>query len=129
MGKTLKMRISGSGIADNGLDEIKAMQKLLAPLQVGDEYGNLTNLKEVSYHDLVTTMDDIRQLDLTMAESAISCLHDALLGVAKGRITPEEVADFFWSYDLEKATFIGGVIKFDEPENIPPHPIEEAQHG
>lgn len=58
------------------------------------------------------------------AESAISCLHDALLAVAKGMITPQQVRDFFWARDLDEATFHGGVLDFkatDAATQEPPH--------
>lgn len=48
--------------------------------------------------------------ELWQAKTAISCLHDALLAVARGIMSPSDVAGFFWSGDLEKATYIGGVI-------------------
>lgn len=47
------------------------------------------------------------------AEAAISCLHDALLAVAKDRITPQEVRDYFWSSGLDDAQYIGGVLNFN----------------
>lgn len=52
--------------------------------------------------------------ELYNARMAISCLHDALLAVAKGLMTPEEVKDFFWQHDLETSEMIGGVLKFEE---------------
>lgn len=48
------------------------------------------------------------------AEGAIRCFHDMLLAVAKGMVTPEQVKDFFWQHDLDKAKFFGGVLKFEE---------------
>ncbi len=52
---------------------------------------------------------------------AISCLHDALLAVAQGKMTPDQVKDFFWAYNFEQAKFIGGVLVFTElPTSAPP---------
>ena len=76
----MKMRISGSGIARNGMDAIK------------------------------------RRRELYNAKSAISALHDALLAVARGKITPAEARDFFWRDDLDEARFFGDVLAFDEKE-------------
>ncbi len=82
------MRISGSGIAHNGMNAIK------------------------------------RRRELWHAESAISALHDALLAVAKGILSPEEARDFFWHGDsFDDARFFGGVIKF-EPK-APESPADE----
>lgn len=72
------MRISGSGIARNGLRSLKVRK------------------------------------ELSLAKDAISCLHDALLAVAKGMITPEQAQKFFWHNDLGSAHFIGGVLTFSE---------------
>lgn len=52
--------------------------------------------------------------ELYNAKAAISCLHDALLAVAKGMLSAEEVKDFFWHTDIESAEFIGGVLKFQK---------------
>lgn len=68
------MRISGSGIARNGMDAIK------------------------------------RRSNLYDARAAISCLHDALLAVAQGKITPDQVRDFFWKNDLAEARYFGDVL-------------------
>lgn len=46
------------------------------------------------------------------ATAAISCLHDALLAVAQGKITPEQVREFFWNHDLADAKYIGTVLDF-----------------
>jgi hypothetical protein len=55
-----------------------------------------------------------RRREMWMASDAISCLHDALLAVAKGDITPDQVRAFFWpGDDLDRAEFIGGVISFE----------------
>lgn len=73
------MRISGSGIARNGMDAIK------------------------------------RRRDLYSAKSAISALHDGLLAVVKGDITPEQARDFFWHGEsLSDAKFFGDVLSFEE---------------
>jgi hypothetical protein len=72
----IKLRISGSGIAHNGIRAIGGREELYA------------------------------------ATSAISCLHDALLAVAKGTVTPAEIQDFFWHRDLDQAEFFGDVISF-----------------
>jgi hypothetical protein len=59
----------------------------------------------------------IRQrCELYHAKAAISCFHDALLAVALGKITPEQVKEFFWGNDLERTEFIGGVLYFEEKE-------------
>lgn len=50
------------------------------------------------------------------AANAISCLHDVLLAVARDRVTSAEVRDFLWDNDLATAKYIGGVVKFEEPE-------------
>lgn len=56
-----------------------------------------------------------RRRELWMASDAISCLHDALLAVARGDITPDRVREFFWSgEDIKAAKFIGGVLSFEE---------------
>lgn len=56
-----------------------------------------------------------RRRDLWMASDAISALHDALLAVAKGDITPDQVRDFFWhGDDIQGAEFIGGVVSFEK---------------
>ena len=56
-----------------------------------------------------------RRRELHTASDAISCLHDALLAVAKGTITPDQVREFFWhGQDLGQAEFIGGVLSFEE---------------
>jgi len=68
------MRISGSGIARNGMDALK------------------------------------RRRDLYNAHAAISCLHDALLAVAQGKITPDQVREFFWRHDLAEAQYFGDVL-------------------
>lgn len=77
------MRISGTGLAHNGINAINKRRKM------------------------------------HMAKSAISAFHDALLAVALGTITPEEVKDFFWKHDLKEAKYYGDVLKFtpDEPDN------------
>lgn len=59
------------------------------------------------------------------AENAISCLHDALLAVAKGMLTPQQVRDFFWARDLDEAKFHGGVLAFDEEDATSPEPTEQ----
>lgn len=130
MGKTYQMKISGSGIADNGIDQIHEMQNLIKRLGEEDEDGEMPELDDIPRRDLVTFAEDLRELELGTAESAISCLHDALLAVAKGMLTPAQVKDFFWAHDLDKSTFIGGVLKFTEkePERVPEHPIQAAQH-
>jgi len=73
----VKMRISGSGIARNGLRSVKERKELY------------------------------------IARDAISCLHDALLAVARGRISPDDVKSFFWLHDLDTAEYIGGLLSFD----------------
>lgn len=55
------------------------------------------------------------------AHAAISGLHDALLAVAKGDITPEQVREFFWKNDLAEAKYLGDVLSF-EPEKCCPWP-------
>lgn len=47
------------------------------------------------------------------AHAAISCLHDALLAVVKGDITPEQAREFFWKNDLADAKYIGDVVSFE----------------
>ena len=54
--------------------------------------------------------------ELYDAHAAISCLHDALLAVARGQITPAEVREFFWPNDLNEAEYIGSVLSFHEKE-------------
>lgn len=90
-----KMRISGSGIANNGL---RALKECCEHLEDG---GDPAAVKEDGM--------------LYDAEAAISCLHDALLAVAQEKITPEQVRDFFWwKDDMSQQEYIGGVLKFDE---------------
>lgn len=55
------------------------------------------------------------------ARAAISCFHDALLAVARGVITPEEVKDFFWKNDLDKATYYDTVVTFGAKPEVNPH--------
>lgn len=60
-----------------------------------------------------------RRRELWMASNAISALHDGLLAVAKGDITPDQVREFFWNGDaLAEAEFIGGVISFEPKGDI-----------
>lgn len=77
MGQVFGMKISGSGIASNGMRSIQ------------------------------------RRREMWQARAAISCLHDALLAVAKGQVTPDQIRDFFWSSDIEMAKPYGDVIKFE----------------
>lgn len=61
-----------------------------------------------------------RRSQLWMASDAISCLHDALLAVAKGTITPDQVRDFFWHGEaIATAEFIGDVVTFEEKAESP----------
>lgn len=61
-----------------------------------------------------------RRRDLYLASSAISALHDALLAVAQGRITPDQVRDFFWhGEDIARAEYFGDVLCFDEKRETP----------
>jgi len=61
-----------------------------------------------------------RRRDMWMAADAISALHDGLLAVAKGDITPDQVRDFFWHGDaIESAEFIGDVLAFEEKKEVP----------
>ena len=63
-----------------------------------------------------------------MAADAISCLHDALLAVAKGKITPDQVRDFFWHGETFKdAEFIGGVLSFQAKQNGAAAPFHFGQ--
>lgn len=78
--ESFTVRISGSGIARNGMSAIKTRREM--------------------YN----------------ARAAISCLHDALLAVAKGKITPEQVREFFWRDDMAEAQFYGDVLSLDEEE-------------
>ena len=56
-----------------------------------------------------------RRRELHHADIAISILHDALLAVAKGDITPEKVRDFFWLGEaLGRAEYFGDAIEFTE---------------
>lgn len=57
-----------------------------------------------------------KRRNLQYGRDCISCLHDALLAVAKGIITPEEVKGFFFDGNTNKADFIGGVLEFTEEE-------------
>jgi hypothetical protein len=80
----LKVRISGSGIARNGMDALK------------------------------------RRSSLYDAKAAISALHDGLLAVAKGDITPDQVRDFFWKGDeIKEAQFFGDVLSFEKTAEEP----------
>lgn len=60
--------------------------------------------------------DAIKQRrDLRMAADAISCLHDALLAVAQGKITPDQVRDFFWHGEaIGSAEYFGDVLDLSE---------------
>lgn len=56
-----------------------------------------------------------RRRDLYLASSAISCLHDALLAVAQGKITPAQVRDFFWhAEDIGSVPYFGDVLDLSE---------------
>lgn len=77
----MRIRISGSGIARNGMNAIKRRSRL---------------------YD---------------AEAAISALHDGLLAVARGDITPDEVRDFFWQNDLADARMFGDVLLLEKEES------------
>lgn len=65
-----------------------------------------------------TGLDAIkRRRDLHHASAAISALHDALLAVAQGKITPDEVRDFFWhNTDVSRAVYFGDVLSFEKTE-------------
>ena len=76
----VKMRISGTGIALNGMRAIKERRSLQD------------------------------------AKDAISCLHDALLAVARGKITCDEVRDFFWHRDVDDAKYFDTVVTFEEKD-------------
>ena len=54
--------------------------------------------------------------ELYDAKAAISCLHDALLAVAKGDITPDQVREFFWKHDLDEAKYHGMVLSLERSE-------------
>ncbi len=67
------------------------------------------------FFDLGVGMNAIKtRREMYNAKSAISCLHDALLAVAKGKITPEQVKEFFWRDDLNEARFFGDVLDLSE---------------
>lgn len=55
--------------------------------------------------------------ELYDAEAAISCLHDALLAVAKGDIDAGQVREFFWKNDLAEAKYHGGALDFTVKES------------
>lgn len=56
-----------------------------------------------------------RRKELYLASAAIGCLHDALLAVVQGKITPEQARDFFWhNEDIGSVEFFGDVLGFDE---------------
>jgi hypothetical protein len=55
-----------------------------------------------------------KRRELYMASAAISCLHDALLAVAQGKITPDQVRDFFWhGDDISTVPFFGDVLDLE----------------
>lgn len=61
-----------------------------------------------------------RRSNMSMANDAISCLHDALLAVAQGKITPEQVRDFFWHGEaFERAEFFGDVLDLTGKPEVP----------
>ena len=61
-----------------------------------------------------------RRRDLAIASSAISCLHDALLAVAQGKITPDQVREFFWhGEDIGQAKYFGDVLSFETKADTP----------
>lgn len=61
-----------------------------------------------------------RRRDLYIASAAISALHDALLAVAQGKITPDEVRDFFWhGEDISQAEYFGDVLSFETKPETP----------
>jgi hypothetical protein len=56
-----------------------------------------------------------KRRELYMASAAISCLHDALLAVAQGKITVEQVRDFFWhAEDIAKVPLFGDVLDLEK---------------
>jgi hypothetical protein len=60
-----------------------------------------------------------RRKELYMASSAISALHDGLLAVARGDITPDQVRDFFWHGDaINEAAFFGDVLSFEKKPEV-----------
>lgn len=58
--------------------------------------------------------------EMHMARAAVTCFHDALLAVARGIITPEQVKEFFWANDLDQAQFYGEVLSFTEEKDPTP---------
>lgn len=52
--------------------------------------------------------------EMWCAIDAISALHDGLLAVCTGKVSPEEAKEFFCFHDESK--FIGGVLTFTESE-------------
>lgn len=69
-----------------------------------------------------------KRRELAHATYAISCLHDGLLGVAKGLITVEELKEFFCFDD--QSEFIGGVLEFPDkkiPKQEPPSLLSRYQ--
>ena len=52
--------------------------------------------------------------ELFHAKSAISALHDGLLAVCTGKLSPDDAKEFFCFDDQSK--FIGGVLEFKERE-------------
>ncbi len=55
--------------------------------------------------------------ELYHAKAAISALHDGLMAVALGKITPEDAKEFFCFNDESK--FIGGVLDFKPKPSAP----------
>lgn len=71
-----------------------------------------------------------RRSNLYDARAAISALHDGLLAVAKGMITPEQARDFFWHGEaIDGAKFFGDVLEFDAKADTAAAPPEGRADG
>lgn len=109
-GRTLQMTISGSGCAENGLDQLAEARKCLEGIPLHE-----ADMDALSRWDLKTKLNDVRELDFGMAEIAIRALHDGLLAVAKGMVTPEQMREFFWGGEtIADVPFCGGALTFNE---------------
>lgn len=92
--KTIRLRLSASGLTSRALralDDIKNPENDLDQDEAEQHHGDIYN--------------------------ALSALHDGLMAVATGKITPADAKDFFCFDD--DAKYIGGVITFREKEPEP----------
>lgn len=100
------MRVSGSGLARNGVLSLKEAQKLV---------NNAKNHSDLS---------ELDEIHLYPAEAAINGFYDTILALLKGTVTLNEVRDFmFKDQDIGSMEYRGGLIEYTdkkEQENESP---------